>query len=71
MPTAIDMVAGQAHKGIIDQDNVGLTAPVFDGNKVTVIFVLGGPGAGTISLFPVRHLLDKLMQGKGRNVHTS
>lgn len=27
--------------------------PVFDANKITVIFVLGGPGAGT-SLFAVR-----------------
>lgn len=26
--------------------------PVFDANKITVIFVLGGPGAGTSSVRP-------------------
>jgi len=48
MPAIIDKSAGalHLHNGTITQDIHGDKIPVFDGSKVTVIFVLGGPGAG-------------------------
>ena len=42
-------------------------SPVFDNNKITVLFVLGGPGAGESR--PCRHTQHRLtrlsLQGKG------
>jgi hypothetical protein len=38
--------------------------PVFDNTKVTVIFVLGGPGAGMGNFMPFRkRLLSVIRQG--------
>jgi hypothetical protein len=60
MPAIIDKSAGalHLHNGTITQDIHGDKIPVFDGSKVTVIFVLGGPGAGTIPFCKFLHLLD-------------
>ena len=51
MPAIIDKIADALHLGKHPKDDSAAQStstpkPVFDHNKVTVIFVLGGPGAG-------------------------
>jgi UMP-CMP kinase len=42
----------------------GVTAPAFDSNKVTVIYVLGGPGAGKLTVL-VWPTWSDICPGKG------
>ncbi|KAJ6455861.1 UMP-CMP kinase [Mycena sanguinolenta] len=44
MPTVLDKIADALH--LHKEDKPQHTSPVFDHTKVTVLFVLGGPGAG-------------------------
>ncbi|KAK7015068.1 uridylate kinase [Favolaschia claudopus] len=46
MPAIFDKLAGILRPGDDGKSEQTPTSPVFDHNKVTVIFVLGGPGAG-------------------------
>jgi len=40
--------------------------PVFDHKKITVIFVLGGPGAGSYCNYHgIRHISYRFLAGKG------
>lgn len=48
---SIDKIGTHLEAARSGASGTGIGGPVFDGTKVTVVFVLGGPGAGEIHEF--------------------
>lgn len=71
MPAILGKIAHALHLHKRNKKSHKAT-PVFDNSKVTVIFVLGGPGAGMLYLYP-RHgyIVFHLSQEKALNAKSS